>query len=103
VSGIAIRLFPTDIESIAFHSVGRGESHTAVQARLWPEAALRLQATDGWFPLYWQPDLSKRVPADLVAALAGFAPGRLTGPLKQKAEAAQSPKAPVHRRRTHRP
>ena len=99
-AGRSIRLLPDDVESIATRTIGWGR--TAVQARLRPGGATRLHAPDGWFPLYWTPDLSGRVPPDLVAALAGFAHGRLTGPLKRRAKAIRSPKAPVHRARAPR-
>ncbi len=99
-AGRSIRLLPDDVESIATRTIGWGR--TAVQARLRPEGATRLHAPDGWFPLYWTPDLSGRVPPGLVAALAGFAHGRLTGPLKRRAKAIRSPKAPVHRARAPR-
>jgi hypothetical protein len=93
--GRSIRLSPNDIESIKLREIG-GPVH-AVYARLRFEAASRLNSPDGWLPLYWQPDFSKQIPANLAISLSVFAPGRLVGALQRRAERAQSPKAPVDR------
>jgi len=63
-----------------------------------PETAARLGASDGWFPLYWGPDLSTKIPAELVISLAVFASGRLNGSLRREATRARNSKAPVYRR-----
>jgi hypothetical protein len=97
-AGRSLRLTAEDIESIEFHPVRRKSSRTAVQARLRSEAAARVGAPDGWIPLYWQPDLSTGIPAELVISLAIFASGRLSGSLRRKAARARNTKAPVLRR-----
>jgi hypothetical protein len=96
-AGRSLRLTAEDIESIEFHPVRR-KSRTAVQARLRTETAAGVGAPDGWIPLYWQPDLSTDIPAELAISLAVFASGRLRGSLRRKAARARNPKAPVLRR-----
>jgi hypothetical protein len=96
-AGPSLRLTAEDIESIEFHPVRR-KSRTAVQARLRSQTAADVGAPDGWIPLYWQPDLSTGIPAELAVSLAVFASGRLRGSLRRKAARARKPKAPVLRR-----
>ena len=92
-----IRISPNDVESIEFHPV-RGKSvRTAIYARLRSETAARLNSPDGWFPIYWDPNLDTEVPPDLARSLAVFAAGRLTGSLKSKAERAKRLEVPIYR------
>ena len=100
-AGRGIELSPDDVETITFRSIRGTSVSSAVYARLRPEAAARLDVADGWFPIYWAPDLMKNVPGELAMLLAEFAPERLARPLRRKAGATPSPWAPVYRDLSH--
>ena len=72
-----IRLTPDDIERIAVRPLGRSWSCYAVQAKLRPGARPSGLAPSDWFPLFWTPRYTTRIPPSLVLALAGFADDRL--------------------------
>ena len=72
-----IRLTPDDVERIAVRPIGDCQFSYAVQAKLRPRAVPSGQEPKDWFPLFWTPRYTARVPRSLVSALAGFADGRL--------------------------
>ena len=72
-----IRLTPDDVERIAVRPLGSSRFCYAVQAKLRPGAVRSGQGPRDWFPLFWTPLYTARVPRGLVSALAGFAGDRL--------------------------
>lgn len=72
-----IRLTPDDVQRIAVRRLGNSWFCYAVQAKLRPSAVRSGQGSRDWFPLFWTPRYTARVPRGLVSALARFAGDRL--------------------------
>ncbi len=72
-----IRLTPDDVECIAVRPLRNSWFCYAVQAKLRPGTVRSGQGPRDWFPLFWTPRYTTRVPRGLVSALATFAGDRL--------------------------
>ena len=93
-----IRLLRDDVERIETRPLGSRSGARIVYAKLRSDAAVRLHVSDGWFPLYWMENFSEKIPSSLLVSLTVFAPRRLAGPLKDKADKALRVRVPASRR-----